>query len=89
MESITPPDEENELDQYVCVVRTRIGEYPSLGPSLYPDSKIDKKTEKRTHHIDIKSEGLRDVLRSVLQDVKGICLREEKPSVQFSLTFLK
>ncbi|CZR66033.1 uncharacterized protein PAC_15933 [Phialocephala subalpina] len=71
VESITPPDEENELDQYIFVVRTR----------------IDKKTEKRTHYIDLKSEGLRDVLRSVLQDVKGICLREEKPSVEQNLLF--
>jgi hypothetical protein len=82
-----PPDEENELDQYIFVVRTRIGEYPSLGPGLYPNSKVDRTTEKQTHHIDIKSEGLRDVLRSVLKDVKGICLREEKPSVQLPLTF--
>jgi hypothetical protein len=81
VESITPPDEENELDQYIFVVRTRIGEYLSFGPSLYPNSKVDRETKKRTHHLDIKSEGLRDVLRSVLQDVKGICLREEKPSV--------
>jgi hypothetical protein len=57
------------------------GKYPSLGPNLYPDSKADRTTEKQTHHVDIKSEGLRDVLRSVLQDVKGICLRETKPSV--------
>ena len=81
MESIAPPDEENELDQYIFVVRTRTGEYPSLGPRLYPDSKADRTTEKQTHHVDIKSEGLRDVLRAVLEDVKGICLREEKPSV--------
>lgn len=81
MESITPPDEENEPDQYIFVVRTRTGEYPSLGPRLYPDSKADRTSEKQTNHVDIKSEGLRDVLRSVLEDVKGICLREEKPSV--------
>lgn len=87
MESITLPDEENELERYIFVARTRIGEYPSLGPNLYPDSKADRTTEKQTHHVDIKSEGLRDVLRSVLQDVKGICLRETKPSVKLPLTF--
>ncbi|PMD60368.1 uncharacterized protein K444DRAFT_642994 [Hyaloscypha bicolor E] len=64
VESITLPDEENELDQYIFVVRMR----------------IDRTTEKQIYHVDIKSEGLRDVLRSVLQDVKGICLRETKPS---------
>jgi hypothetical protein len=81
VESITPLDEENELDQYIFVVRTRTGEYLGLGPRLYPDSKADRTSEKQTHHVDIKSEGLRDVLRAVLEDVKGICLREEKPSV--------
>ncbi|KAH8759552.1 hypothetical protein F5882DRAFT_453760 [Hyaloscypha sp. PMI_1271] len=71
VESIAPPDEENELDQYIFVVRTR----------------SDRTTEKQTHHVDIKSEGLRDVLRSVLEDVKGICLREGKPSVERNLLF--
>lgn len=71
MESLTPPDEENELDQYIFVVRTR----------------IDKKDEKSTQHIDIKSEWLRDVLRSVLRGVNGICLREERPSVEQNLLF--
>ncbi len=66
MESITLPDEENELDQYIFVVCTRIGEHSSLGPNLYPDSKADRTTKKQTHYVDIKSEGLRDVLRSVL-----------------------
>ena len=34
-----------------------------------------------TFYIDIKSEGLRDILRTVLRDVNGICLREDKPTV--------
>jgi len=34
VESLTPPDEVNELDHYIFVVRTRIGEYPSLYPNL-------------------------------------------------------
>lgn len=39
VESLTPPDEETEYDQYIFVVRTRIGESPSpcANPSL-PDS---------------------------------------------------
>ena len=32
-------------------------------------------------YIDIKSEGLRDILRVVLYDVKSISLMEDKPSV--------
>lgn len=31
--------------------------------------------------IDIKSEGLRDILRDVLHDIKAVSLMEDKPSV--------
>ena len=70
VESIAPPDNESELDQYIFVVRTRIGEYRSLDYGLYCNSFADKKTEKSTHYIDIKSEGLRDVLRPVLGECR-------------------
>ena len=33
VESLAPPDEVNELDHYIFVVRTRIGEYLSLHPN--------------------------------------------------------
>ena len=46
-----------------------------------PDSSLDKETKNQIQYIDIKSSGLRDILRKVLQDVQGICLHEEKPSV--------
>ena len=46
-----------------------------------PDSSLDKETKNQIEYIDIKSSGLRDILRKVLQDVQGICLHEEKPSV--------
>ncbi|PVH68579.1 hypothetical protein DL98DRAFT_381034, partial [Cadophora sp. DSE1049] len=65
VESLTPADEANELDQYIFVARTR----------------LDKETKNQIQYIDIKSSGLRDVLRNVLHDVQGICLQEEKPSV--------
>lgn len=32
-------------------------------------------------YIDIKSEGLRDILRVVLHEIKAISLMEDKPSV--------
>ena len=35
VESLTLPDEVNELDHYIFVVRTRIGEYPSFYLILY------------------------------------------------------
>lgn len=34
VKSLTPPDEVNELDHYVFVVRTRIGQYSSLYANL-------------------------------------------------------
>ena len=50
-----------------------------------PDSSLDKETKNQIEYIDIKSSGLRDILRKVLQDVQGICLHEEKPSVSLKL----
>ncbi|OCK92589.1 uncharacterized protein K441DRAFT_517696, partial [Cenococcum geophilum 1.58] len=40
---------------------------------------IDKKTKDSTFYVDIKFKGLQDVLRKVLKDIRGICLREDKP----------
>ncbi|KAH6661627.1 hypothetical protein B0J14DRAFT_622151 [Halenospora varia] len=71
VESITPPDKEDKFDEYIFVVRTR----------------IDRKTQNQIHYIDIKSPGLQDVLREVLQDVDRICLQEEKPSVEQNLLY--
>ena len=31
--------------------------------------------------VDVKSEGLQDALRTVLSNISGICLREDKPTV--------
>ncbi len=42
---------------------------------------IGKTGLKPTAYIDIKSEGLRDILRDVLKDVKWIRLGEDKPAV--------
>jgi hypothetical protein len=50
-------------------------------PTSAPNSSLDKETKNQIQYIDIKSSGLRDVLRKVLQDVQGICLHEEMPSV--------
>jgi hypothetical protein len=43
----------------------------------------DKKTEDATYFIDVKSEGLRDILKSIMQDVEGTCLKEDKPTVYY------
>jgi hypothetical protein len=41
----------------------------------------DRNSEEVTPYIDIKSEGLRDILRGVLYDIKATSLMEDKPSV--------
>lgn len=46
---------------------------------------LDKKTSDPVFYVDIKSERLRDILRTVLQDVHGVSLREDKPQVWFSV----
>ncbi|KAL2044108.1 hypothetical protein ABVK25_012460 [Lepraria finkii] len=66
VESITLSAEVDELDEYVFVARVR----------------IDKKTTDPTFFVNIKSEALRDILRTVLRDINRICLREDKPTVE-------
>jgi hypothetical protein len=45
------------------------------------DKCLDKKTDDQTFYIDIKSDPLQEILREVLQGVKGICLDGEEPMV--------
>ena len=42
---------------------------------------LDKKTFEQVFYVDIKSEGLRDILRIVLRDVHGLSLREDNITV--------
>ena len=42
---------------------------------------LDKKTDDETFYIDINSEQLQEILKEVLQGVKGICLDGEEPMV--------
>jgi hypothetical protein len=42
---------------------------------------LDKKTLDPTFYVDIKSEGLRNILRTVLQDIRAVNLNEDKPAV--------
>ena len=42
---------------------------------------LDKDTKQRTSYIDIKSEMLRDILKTVLAEVYGINLGEDKPTM--------
>ncbi|GLI81852.1 hypothetical protein PoHVEF18_010244 [Penicillium ochrochloron] len=43
--------------------------------------RVERNSEEVTPYIDIKSDGLRDILRVVLYDIKAISLMEDKPSV--------
>ncbi|KAI1830409.1 hypothetical protein CBS147337_8876 [Penicillium roqueforti] len=63
-----PTETSNDLDdyaEYAFVVRER----------------VDRTSKEVVSFIDIKSEGLRDILRDVLHDIKAVSLMEDKPSV--------
>jgi hypothetical protein len=48
------------------------------------DTSQDKENKYYTEYVDVKSEGLQDILREILKDVNGVSLREDKPSVSRS-----
>ena len=50
---------------------------------------LERNSEEVTPYIDVKSEGLRDVLREVLHEIKAISLMEDKPSVIEICFYLK
>ena len=43
---------------------------------------LDRKTEVPVFYMDIMSPSLRDILKAVLQDVRGVSLAEDMPSVR-------
>ncbi|KAI9767831.1 MAG: hypothetical protein M1839_004332 [Geoglossum umbratile] len=49
------------------------------------DASQDKENKYYTEYVDVKSEGLQDVLREIFKDVNGISLGEDKPSVHPAL----
>ncbi|KAL2812908.1 P-loop containing nucleoside triphosphate hydrolase protein [Aspergillus cavernicola] len=69
-----PVETSSSLDDYAgyaFVVRERVEQY----------------SKEVTMYIDIKSEGLRDILRVVLHDIKAISLMEDKPSIERNILF--
>ncbi|KAI4098498.1 MAG: hypothetical protein LQ339_006376 [Xanthoria mediterranea] len=54
-----------DLDEHVFLVRAR----------------TDKQTSEQEFYIDVKSDKLRDVLRVVLREVRGLSLREDNITV--------
>lgn len=49
--------------------------------------RADKTTKDTTSYIDIKSEPLRDSLRIILRDVRGISLAEDMPSIEQNVLY--
>ncbi|OQD67117.1 hypothetical protein PENDEC_c046G00242 [Penicillium decumbens] len=49
--------------------------------------RLDRNSKEVTQYIDIKSEGLRDILREVLHDIKAISLMEDRPSIEQNVLF--
>ena len=73
----------DELDQYLFIHRTRIGEVSNMSEYLQVlIVVVDRKTLTPTSYVDVKSMELQKVLMEVLEDVRGISLREDKPTVR-------
>ncbi|KAH8797832.1 hypothetical protein F5884DRAFT_825515 [Xylogone sp. PMI_703] len=69
VESPELPEKLDQLDEYVLVDHRR----------------VDKKTAVSTYYVEIKSITLQDILKTVLQDVKGVSLQEDKPQIERNL----
>ncbi|KAI3100989.1 hypothetical protein CBS147333_8294 [Penicillium roqueforti] len=69
-----PTETRNDLDdyaKYAFVVRER----------------VDRTSEEVVPFIDIKSEGLRDILRDMLHNIKAVSLIDDKPSIEQTVLF--
>ncbi|KAJ6020068.1 hypothetical protein N7522_000143 [Penicillium canescens] len=49
--------------------------------------RVERSSEEVTPYIDVKSKGLRDILRMVLHGIKAISLMEDKPSIEQNILF--
>jgi hypothetical protein len=79
------PKSINNLDQYVFIVRGRVGMNSLKAKVIYILTiPKNKKTKEITYLIDVRSFMLRDALRGVLHDVPGINILEEKLSVRIN-----
>ncbi|KAJ5101749.1 hypothetical protein NUU61_003971 [Penicillium alfredii] len=65
-----------------AVIQTNFAEY-----AFVVRERLERNAEEVTPNIDIKSEGLRDILRVVLHDIKAISLMEDKPSIEQNILF--
>ncbi|KAJ5100784.1 ATPase AAA-type core [Penicillium angulare] len=80
-------------DNKACKYKIAESVDTSSGPDDYADyafvvrERMDRETEDVTPFIDVKSEGLRDILRGVLLDINSISLMEDKPSIEQNVLF--
>lgn len=82
MDSAALPEEVTDLDEYMFVVRARTGKsMESWHVSMLRREIPEKGASEQLFYVDIKSNGLRDILRIVLRDVHGLSLGEDKITV--------
>ena len=82
MDSSALPEAVMDLDEHVFVVRARTSKSIETWKYLGAEIRVpDKETFEQVFYIDIKSDRLRDVLRVVLREVRGLSLREDKITV--------
>jgi hypothetical protein len=62
-------------------VNVLVGDAFGYGAESQLMIRLDLKSEEVISYVDIKSEGLRDVLREVLRDIKAVSMMEDRPSV--------
>ncbi|KAI9769842.1 MAG: hypothetical protein M1840_003836 [Geoglossum simile] len=78
--------EDDKWIEYIFVARKKFGMDLVLFLKLtYDNISQDKENKYYTEYMDIKSEGLQNILCEVFKDVSGVSLRGDKPSVHPAL----
>ena len=69
-------------NKYIFIIYIHISKHENSYQIYITNSKItDKKTKYIIYLINIKSKGLQDILRSILQSINKTFLKEDKPIV--------
>jgi hypothetical protein len=69
------------LNMHLLSVNVLVRNVVTQGTEPILIASLDRNSEEVTPYIDLKSDGLRDILRVVLHDIKAISIMEDKPSV--------
>ena len=72
------------ISTYLLFASELVSPLTSIHTSPPDDGGLDKNSMDPTYFVDIKSEGLRNILRTVLRDIHAVNLNEDKPTVQTS-----